>query len=46
MISKDAPQKMKLLGTIKKLASLFLRLQNAKWRKSLTDSIVTEPKYV
>jgi len=28
----DAPQEMQFLGTIKKLASLFPRLQNAKWR--------------
>ena len=34
MSSKDAPQKMHFLGTIKKLASLFPWLQNAKWRKT------------
>ena len=34
MSSKDAPQKMQFLGTIKKLASLFPRLQNAKWRET------------
>jgi len=37
---------MQILGTIKKLASLFQRLQNAKWLKPLTDSTVIEPKYV
>jgi len=36
--SKDAPKKMQFLGTIKKLASLFPRLQNAKWRKTPADS--------
>jgi hypothetical protein len=46
MNSKDAPQKMQFSGTIKKLASLFLRLQNAKWQKPPTDSTVIEPKYV
>jgi len=46
MSSKDAPQKKQFLGAIKKLASLFSRLQNAKWRKTPTDSIAIEPKYV
>ena len=46
MSSKDAPQKMQFLGTIKKLASLFPRLQNVKWRKTPTNSTVIEPKYV
>jgi len=46
MSSKDAPQKMQFLGTIKKLASLFPRLQNAKWQKTPTESAVIEPKYV
>jgi len=40
MGSKDASQKMQFLGTIQKLASLFLRLQNAKWRKTPTDSTI------
>jgi len=44
MSSKDAPQKMQFLGTIKKLASLFPMLQNAKWRKTPIISAVTEPK--
>jgi len=39
-------KKMQFLGTIKKLASLFPRLQNAKWRETPTDSTVIEPKYV
>jgi len=46
MSSKDAPQKIQFLGTLKKLASLFPRLQNAKWLKTPTDSIIIEPKYV
>jgi len=46
MSSKDAPGKMQFSGTIKTLASLFPRLQNAKWRKTPTDSTVIEPKYV
>ena len=46
MGSKDAPQKMQFLGTIKKLASLFPRLQNAKWQKTRIISAFTEPKYV
>jgi hypothetical protein len=44
MGSKDAHQKMQFLGTIKKLASLFPRLKNAKWRKTPIISAVTEPK--
>ena len=46
MSSKDTPQKMQFLGTIQKLASLFPRLQNAKWREPPTDSTVIEAKYV
>jgi len=46
MSSKDAPQKMQFLDTIKKLASLFPGLQNAKWRKEPTDSTVVEPECV
>jgi len=46
MRSKDAPQKMQFVGTIKKLAILFPRLQNAKWRNNSTDLTVIEPKYV
>jgi len=30
MSSKDAPQKMRFLGAIKKVASLFAFIQNAK----------------
>jgi len=42
-------QKMRLkkcsfVSTIKKLASLFPRLQNAKWRETPTDSTVIENK--
>jgi len=44
MSSKDAPQKMQFLGTIKKLASVFPTLQNAKWRKTRKILAVTEPK--
>jgi len=44
MSSKDAPQKMQFLGTIKKLATLFSRLQNAKWWKTPIILAVTEPK--
>ena len=44
MSSKDAPQKMQLLGTIKKLVSLFPRLQNAQWWKNPIISAATEPK--
>jgi len=44
MSSKDAPQKIQFLGTTKKLASLFPRLQNAKWRKTPIISAVAEPK--
>ena len=42
---KRFASKMQFLGTIKKLASLFPRLQNAKWRKTSTDFTVIEPKY-
>jgi len=34
---------MQFLSAIKKLASLFPRLQNAKWRETSTDSTVIEP---
>jgi hypothetical protein len=44
MGSKDASQKMQFLGTTKKLASLFPRLQNAKRRKTPTDLTVNETK--
>jgi len=46
MCSKDAPQKMQFIGAIKKGASLGTFVQNAKWWKSSTDSVVTEPKQV
>jgi len=46
MRSKDVQQKMQFLGTIQKLGSLFPRLQNAKWRKTPTNSAFTEPKCV
>jgi len=41
MSSKDAPQNMQFLETIKKLTSLFPRLQNAKWRENPIISAVT-----
>jgi len=44
MGSKDAPQKMQFLGAIKKVASLVLWRQNAKWQKPPTDLTVAEPK--
>jgi len=44
MSSKDVPQRMQFLGTIKKLASLFPRLQNAKRRKNPIILAVTESK--
>jgi len=43
---KDAPPKIKVLGAIQKLASLNPWRQNAEWRKTPTDSTVTNPKYV
>ena len=46
MSSKDALHKMQFFGTIKKLSSLFPRLQNAKWQKTPTDSTVIAPKHV
>ena len=46
MSSKDAPQKMQFLGTLKELASLFPRIQDAKWRKTPTDSTVIETNYI
>jgi len=45
MGSKDAPEKMQFLGSIKKVASLNPWRQNAKWRKPPTDLTVTESKY-
>jgi len=44
MSSKDAPQKMRFLGAIKKVASLVPWRHNAKWQKTPTDSTATEPK--
>jgi len=38
-------KKMQFLGSVKKLASLVLWRQNAKWRKISTKSTVTGPKY-
>jgi len=37
---------MQFICTAKKVASLNPWRQNAKWRKSLTDSSVTEPTYI
>jgi len=44
MGSKDAPEKMKFIGAIKKVASRSTFIQNVKRRKTPTDSAVTEPK--
>jgi len=41
MVSKDVPQKMQFLGAIKKVVSLVPWRQNAKWRKTSTESTVT-----
>ena len=46
MSLKDAPSKIQFLHTIKKVASTNPWRQNANWRKSITVSTVTEPKYV
>jgi len=43
MGSKDAPEKMKFFGAIKKVASLGTFIQNAKWQETSTDSAVTRP---
>jgi len=42
----DAHKKMQFSGTIKKLASLILWRQNAKWQKTSAESTVTGPIYV
>jgi len=44
MGSKDAPQKIQFVGAIKKVGSLVPWRQNAKWRKTSTESTVTGPK--
>jgi len=44
MGSKDAPQKMQLLGAIKKAASLGALYKTQKWRKPPKDSAITEAK--
>jgi len=44
MGSRDAPQKRQFLGAIKQVASLDPWRKNEKWRKTFTDSTVTEPK--
>jgi len=44
MGSKDAPQKMQFLGAIKKVASLDPWRQNAKRRKTSSESTVTGSK--
>jgi len=41
---KDAPQKTQFLGAIEKAASLNPWRQNAKRRKTSTESTVTGPK--
>ena len=45
MSPKDLPHQMQFSGSLKKLARLFPRLQNANWLKTPTDSTVIEPKY-
>jgi len=45
MSSKDAPQKMQFLCSIKKMANLF-PWQNAKWREISIESKVTGSKEV
>jgi len=40
----DVPQKMQLLGAIKKMVSVNPCLTNAKWRETFTESTVTSPK--
>jgi len=44
MGSKDTPQKMQFLGAMEKVASLDPSRQNAKWRKTSSESTVTGPK--
>jgi len=44
MGTKDALQKMQFLGAMKNISSLGTFIQNAKWRKTPTDSAVTEAK--
>jgi len=44
MGSKDAPQKMHFSGAIKEVTSLDPWRQNAKWRKTSSESTVTGPK--
>jgi len=46
MGSKDAPQKMQFLGAIKKVASPFTFIQNAKVAENPTYSTVTEAKWI
>jgi len=46
--SQDAPQKTQFfqkVGAMKKLASLVLWRQNAKWPEISTELTVTGPKY-
>ena len=44
MNSKNAPQKMKFLGAIQKVASWYALIQTQKWRENPTYSAVTEAK--
>jgi len=44
MGSKDVPQKMQSLSSIKKVASQGTFIPNAKWRETPTDVAVTKPK--
>jgi len=44
METKNAPQKMQFLGAIEKVASLIPWRQNTKWRKTFTESTVTDSK--
>jgi len=44
MGSKDALQKLQILGATKKVASLDPWRQNASWRKTSSKSTITGPK--
>jgi len=44
MSLKDAPQQMQFLGAIKKVASLDVWRQNAKWQENSSESTITCPK--
>jgi len=44
MVAKDAPQKIQFLGAIKKWQVWVFLYKTQKWRKTPTDSAVTEAK--